>query len=230
MSLDSTTRELFDFIDNKSTLKAEVYNNTLNTFKLIKGTIKDLSNDFIDYKAENKATTTFETKSRGKFELDLKFGGDVLLFVMHTNVFEFPRHHEVMRTPYIKEDSSRSYCGIINIYNFIADSFKFNRINDVGYLIGRIFINKENHYFIEGKRELGFIYNNFGKNMITTETVGEIIKTSIEYTVNFDLLTPHYDLVKYVTVNEMKSTLDSISVKTGKRLGYKFQADSDDAE
>jgi len=55
--------------------------------------------------------------------------------------------------------------------------------------------------------------------------VNTIIKTAIEYTVNFDLLTPHYDLVKYVTVEEMQSTLDSISIKTGKRLGYKFQAD-----
>jgi len=230
MNKETSTQDLFNLINDKSTLKTQVYNNTLNSFELIKSTIENLSNDFADYQNKNKTSTTFETKSRGKFEFDLKFGGDVLLFVMHTNVFEFPRHHEVMRTPYIKDDNTRSYCGIINIYNFIADSFKFNRVNDVGYLIGRIFVNKENHYFIEGKRELGFIYNNFGKNMITPETVEVIIKTSIEYTVNFDLLTPHYDLVKYVTVDEMKSTLDSISVKTGKRLGYKFQADSDNAE
>ncbi len=29
-------------------------------------------------------------------------------------------------------------------------------------------------------------------------------------------------------VNEMQSTLDSISIKTGKRLDYKFQADDSD--
>jgi len=219
-------RDLFDLISQKSSLKTNVYNNTLDAFVLVKDVIKKLSDDFKDHESGNESTTTFKTKARGKFELDLKFGGDILLFVMHTNVFEFPRHHEVMRTSYIKGDSDRSYCGIINIYNFIADSFKFNRVNDVGYLIGRIFINKENHYFIEGKRELGFIYNNFGKNEINSNSIETIIKTAIEYTVNFDLLTPHYDLVKYVSVNEMKSTLDSISLKTGKRLGYKFQADN----
>ena len=31
----------------------------------------------------------------------------------------------------------------------------------MGYCIGRIFINKENHYFVEGKRQLGFLYNDF---------------------------------------------------------------------
>jgi len=226
MNQKSDTEKLFKLITDKSTLKNDVYNNTLDAFELIKTVIQNLSTDYKEYQTSNKSITSLDTKIRGKFELDLKFGGDILLFVMHTNVFEFPRHHEVMRTPYIKEDTDRSYCGIINIYNFIADSFKFNRVNDIGYLIGRIFINKENHYFIEGKRELGFIYNNFEKNEIDINSIETIIKTAIEYTVNFDLLTPHYDLVKYVSVNDMKSTLDSISIKTGKRLGYKFQADN----
>ena len=229
MNQKSDTTELFKLISDKSSLKNDVYKNTLNAFELIKTVIENLSNGYKDYQGDDNYSTRFETKTRGKFELDLKFGGDILLFVMHTNVFEFPRQHEVMRTSYIKEDPSRSYCGIINVYNFIADSFKFNRVNDVGYLIGRIFINKENHYFIEGKRELGFIYNNFGKNEINSDSIETIIKTAIEYTVNFDLLTPHYELVKYVSVSDMKSTLDSISIKTGKRLGYKFQADNSEA-
>ncbi len=101
-----------------------------------------------------------------------------------------------MRTAYVKEDDSRSYCGIINIYNFLSDSFKYNRFNDIGYLIGRIFINKDNHYFIEGKRELGFLYNNFGKHEMNRETAQQIIETAITYTINFDLLTPPYETVK----------------------------------
>lgn len=225
----STTdnEELFKLVTHKSSLKNKVYNNTLDAFKLIKDVINNLSDQYEKYEENNGAElpTRFEVKPVGKFEVDLKFGGDILLFMMHTNVFEFPRNHEVMRTAYVKEDSNRSYCGIINIYNFIADSFKYNRVNDVGYLIGRIFINKENHYFIEGKRELGFIYNNFGKHKLTSDSLETIIKEAIKYTINFDLLTPPYDQVKFVAVNEIKSTLDSISVKTGKRLGFKFQAD-----
>jgi len=219
--------DLFKLVTEKSSLKNEVYNNTLAAFDLVKDVIHNLSKQYEKYedKSGNELSTKFEAKNVGKFELDLKFGGDILLFMMHSNVFEFPRTHDVMRTSYIKEDSNRSYCGVINIYNFIADSFKYNRVNDVGYLIGRIFINKENHYFIEGKRELGFLYNNFGKNKLTHESLETIIVAAIKYTTNFDLLTPPYDQMKFVAVNEIKSTLDSISVKTGKRLGFKFQAD-----
>ncbi len=223
--------ELFKQLVEKATLKQKVYRSTIASFRLLKQVIDKFTVDFITYKEkhEKDSSVDFEARMRGDFEIELKFGGDILLFLMHTNVFEFSRVHQVMKTSYVKEDTSRSFCGVINIYNFLADSFKYNRVNDVGYLIGRIFINKEGHYFIEGKRELGFLFNNFGESVFNEETVNTIIEAAIKYTLNFDLLTPPYDQVKEVTVNEMKNTLDAISLKTGKRLGFKFQADNDTA-
>lgn len=60
------------------------------------------------------------------------------------------------------------------------------------------------------------------------DTAQQIIEAAITYTINFDLLTPPYEAVKMVTVNEMKNTLDAISMKTGKRLGFRFQEDAKD--
>ena len=131
-----------------------------------------------------------------------------------------------MKSPYIREDKDRSYCGVIHIYNFLADSFDYQRDNDLGYLIGRLFVNNERHYFIEGKRELGMLYNNFGTSVITPETVQGIIESAIEYTTNFDLLTPPFDEVKVVSVGEMRNSFDKKSMVTGKRLGFRFQADN----
>jgi hypothetical protein len=169
----------------------------------------------------------FVYKDRGEFEAELKFGGDTLVFMMHTNVFEFSRDHEVMKTTYIKEDKNRSFCGIINVFNFLSDSFKYNRLNDSGYLIGRIFINKDNHYFIEGKREMGYLYTNFGSSKLSAKKVCEILESSINYTINFDLLTPPYDQLKEVSVLGFKEATDAMQLKTAKRLGFKFQADMD---
>jgi hypothetical protein len=227
MNPKANTEGLFEMMVVKAGLKQQVYRNTINALNLIKDGISDLEKHYAAYVAKNMPDNLmpFESSSVGEFEIDLKFGGDILMFLMHTNVFEFSRNHEVMHTDYIREDKSRSYCGIINIYNFIADSFKYNRVNDVGYLIGRIFINKDNHYFVEGKRELGFVYNDFGKNVLDAAAVTNLLETAITYTTNFDLLTPNYDMVKEVTVYEMKNTMDTISLKTGKRLGFKFQSD-----
>jgi hypothetical protein len=225
MKVDITQKKLFDAVVAKASLKQEVYSKTIDAFNNFKSEVSQLVQKFHEIVKQGKWTIPFEFKDRGPFEFELKFGGDVLIFFMHTNIFEFSRDHEVMRTSYIKEDKFRSYCGIIHVFNFLADSFKYNRTNDLGYLIGRIFINRENHYFIEGKREIGLLYNNFPTSVLTKDAINEIVRSSILYTLNFDLLTPAYENMKEVTVLDMNTTLENIQLRTGKRLGFKFQAD-----
>jgi hypothetical protein len=230
MADDSGRDKLFKALVEKSTLKQDVYENTLNALRLFKGVIEEVTKEYQSRAGEfiTHRNIVFENQYRGDFEIEVKFGGDILLFLMHTNIFEFSRDHAIMRLPYIRENTTRSYCGVINIYNFLADSFKYNRYNDIGYLIGRVFVNKENHYFIEGKRELGFLYNDIGKNILDKQNALQIVEAAIMYTINFDLLTPPYETVKMVSLSEMKNTLDAISLQTGKRLGFHFQEDKPD--
>jgi hypothetical protein len=217
--------DLFKVLTDKGNLKQAVYRNTYSAFNLIRTTITALEKEYKNKYKDDPRMIPFIHQDRGDFETHLQFAGDILVFMMHTNIFEFSRYHDVMTTNYIRDDKSRSYCGIINIYNFLADSFKYNRVNDIGYLIGRIFINRDNCYFIEGKRELGLLYNNFGREVLDPAAARRIVESAILYTVNFDLLTPPYDSQKEVSVGEIKSIMDSLTLKTGKRLGFKFQAD-----
>jgi len=216
---------LYDDLVKKANLKQLVYNNTLETFNLFKNSVTTSVKDFQKATTGKTQKIPFEHRIKGAFEIELKFAGDILLFLMHTNIFEFPRTHEVMNTSYIKEDKERSYCGIINIYNFLADSFKYKRVNDIGYLIGRVFINKDMHYFIEGKKEIGLLYNNFNSAVMNEAAACAIVESAVRYTINFDLLTPPYDTVKEISVFEIQSTIDNITLKTGKRLGFQFKQD-----
>ena len=200
---------------------------TKETLELFRETTREMMRLFQEQNSKEGRNVHFEFTDHGDFEFEVKFAGDVLVFMMHTNVFEFSRDHQVMKSNYIREDKRRSYCGVIRIYNFLADSFAYNRDQDLGYMIGRVFVNNEKHYFIEGKRELGMLYNNFNTSLITSESVQGIVESAIEYTTNFDLLTPPYDEVKLVSVGEMRSDLDKKSMVTGKRLGFRFQADTD---
>ncbi len=228
MSRHQLHKELFDEFTRKASLKKEVYNITLQCFNELKETIFQYVTQYEQYikKSKQSYDISFEVTQNKEFEIALKFGGDILIFLMHTNIFEFPRNHEVMKTGYIKKDKTRSFHGIINIYNFLADSFKYDRTNDIGYLIGRVFINKDKSYFVEGKQELAFLYHNFGTEKFTKKAMDTLLETSIKYSINFDLLTPPYNEVMSVTVNEMQSTLASIPLKTGKRLGFQFYADN----
>ncbi|MBQ9865007.1 MAG: hypothetical protein IJM33_06690 [Bacteroidales bacterium] len=218
---------LKSLVFDKSDLKQQVFRATKDAFELFRATTREMMGLFQEQNRKEGRNVHFEFTDHGDFEFEAKFAGDVLVFVMHTNVFEFSRDHQVMKSNYIREDKRRSYCGVIRIYNFLADSFAYNRDQDLGYMIGRVFINNEKHYFIEGKRELGMLYNNFNTSLITSESVQGIVESAIEYTTNFDLLTPPYDEVKLVSVGEMRSDLDKKSMVTGKRLGFRFQADTD---
>jgi hypothetical protein len=144
---------------------------------------------------------------------------------MHSNIFEFDRGHVVWKTSYAQKDKTNTYCGIINIYNFLSDSFKYNRKDDLGYLIARLFVNKEMYYFVEGKRQFGFLYSNFGKEKITREILKKIINTSIMYALEFDLLVPPYDNVKIASVGLMEKKIKSTQMQTGKRVGFQFNSD-----
>jgi hypothetical protein len=226
MNLQSN--KLFNRLIDKGLLKQRVYSNTFESFQLFKSEILKLKEEY----AENPKShqIAFEFTDRGNFEFELKFAGDVLVFLMHTNVFEIPRQHELMRTNYIRNDKNRSYCGTIHIYNFLADSFKYERENDLGYLIGRIFINHEKHFYIEGKNEIGMIYNNFEKSVLDESSARQIVTSAMEYTINFDLLIPPFDAVKMVSVLDIQKHTQSMSMRTAKRLGYKFQADEKSIE
>jgi len=210
----------------KTNLKQEVYRNTVKSFGMLKEVLKELAEEYHEMlkdKVDDNVLPAFQEK--GLFEAEFRIGGDVLIFSMHSNVFVFNREHPIWKLDYIKANPLNSYCGVFNIYNFLADSFKYNRVEDLGYLIARIFVNRENHFFVEGKRQSSELVKDFGNDELTKEYLKEIIDTSVKYAIDFDLLVPPYDQVKIATVEQMQAEINHSRIQTGKRLGFKFNSD-----
>lgn len=210
----------------KTSVKQKVYANTQQTFKILKKVLIQLGKDYqsaIEDKVPEAVLPLYT--DRGLFEAEFKIGGDLLIFSMHSNVFEFDDKHPVWKTKYLEDDPLRSYCGTINIYNFLADSFKYNRNNDLGYLVARIFINKDNHFFVEGKRQSEEVVKEFAVDAISPGFLRQIIETAIQYCIEFDLLVPPYDQVKMATVDQMRQKISHSKMTTGKRMGFSFNSD-----
>ena len=213
-------------IINKSTLKQHIFDNTFTNFNELKDVLIEIASeldDDLDGKLDKRVR--IEYRDRGKFEAQLQIASDLLIFRMHTDVFEFDSNHIIWQNEYVQRERDNSYCGVIDIYNFLSDSFKFNRNADEGYLIGRLFINREKSFFVEGKRQTLQRPMHFGQKQITREALVSIMETAINYAINFDLLVPDYEDNKRVTVDQFNSKMDNSKFVTGKRIGYEFNVD-----
>jgi hypothetical protein len=217
--------QILSALELKSLVKQKVYDQTLESFKILKEILQEITLEFNENLNIKDPRIGFEFNERGQFDAELKVAGDMLIFSMHSNIFEFDRDHNVWKLGYVKDNSLYSFCGIINVYNFLADSFKFNRADDLGYLISRVFINLEKHFFVEGKRQQEYLYNNFGKAVLNKEILKDIILKTIIYAIDFDLLVPPYDNVKIASVGQLNAKMEYSKMKTGKRLGFKFNSD-----
>jgi hypothetical protein len=206
----------------KADSKQEIYQNTSKAFELIKNEIKTTTKWINEYIVRKNVdvNVNIHYRDHGKYETEMKFAGDTLFFIMHSNVFTFPPEHFIFKTDYVKQDPSRAFCGMIMIYNFLSDSIKYNRINDTGYLLGRIFINKEGHYFMQGKRQYSFLHRDFARLVFDHNAVRSIVEAAVTQAIEFDLFAPPIDTIQQISLIEKIQATGNIAMKTGKRLGF----------
>jgi len=222
---DDKKQAIISTLKEKSLLKQKVYDITLEWFGVIKDLLRSFSREVNVNLGGLDARIKMEYTDRSNFDAQLKVAGDILLFSMHSNIFQFDREHPAWKTAYIQKNKFNAYSGIINIYNFLADSFKYSRLDDLGYLIARLFINHENQYLVEGKRQMGMLFSNYGNEALSRNALQIIISTAIQYSLEFDLLVPPYDTVKIATVGQAEAKIQHSRVITGKRLGFQFNSD-----
>ena len=219
---------ILNMLRTKSGMKQDVYARTIDLFGRLKVTVQEVAKDLEEAMASADKRITVKYTDKGEMACELKVAGDTIIFHMHTNVFKLEQTHSLWKTSYMAEDELRGYFGVINMYNFLSDSFKYNRERDLGYLVARLFQNKDGHFFVQGKRQLGFLYNDLANNTIDAAKLKQVLHSAILYVLDFDLLTPPYDQVNQVTVSEVNELNANMQISTGKRLGFRFQADVED--
>ncbi len=222
--MEELREKILSTITRKSNLKQRVFDTTFTMFNLLKDTLFEMASE-IDDQLEGKLDrrVRLEYRDRGKFEAQLQVANDTLIFQMQTDVFKFDDKHAIWDNDFVRADESNIYCGVINIYNFLADSFKFNRNADEGYLIGRIFINADRFYFVEGKgQECGIKADKFGSVVLDRTALITVLEAAIYYSINFDLLVPPFELNHRVKIDQFNTKMDNSKFETGKRLGFDY--------
>lgn len=213
---------VMELLTKKASIKMEVFRKSKDYFARIKAVAESVTQCVADEVTPVDEHLKLEYKDISPNECELHFAGDVLLFNMHTNVFTFEEGHRIWQSPYVKEDRRRAYFAVIHIYNFLADSLRYDRQNDIGLLLARVFVNREGHFFVEGKRQLGFLYNQPGLQIMDDDHIKELIDTAMICSLEHDLTVPDYKESMQVSVRQIKALSSELQIKTAKRvdLGY----------
>ena len=225
MEKNSVKKQITELLNTKAPAKLGVFDKTKDVFAELKSILKEIETEYNEILTTDDERVRFKSKDRGEYVAQLKVAGDVLIFNMHTNTFQFDRDHEIWKHPYSKEDVTNTYCGVIYFYNFLFDSFKYKRFDDIGYLVARLFVNKDGHFFVEGKRQKGMGVNSFGKKKLDRHTLKKIIEVAVFYSLSFDLLVPPYDDMIMMTLMQVEQEILQSGIKTGKRLGFQYKSD-----
>ena len=221
--MEDCKAKIIDLLLNKAALKQDIADyaeSVIRSFKEIaEKQIAFIGNEIDDTRIRLKV------ESKGKNEVLLYVGSDVIVFQLHSNVFRMEDDNPMWKTEYLKSNGANGFFGIINIYNFLAESYEQNRLNDEGYLIGRLFLNHDNHFLVEGKGQLETLFKDLESSEMNEDVIGHIIQQSILHAIEFDLITPPYEQSQQVTLMEVQAISTNLQLATGKRLGFKFRAE-----
>ena len=226
MEIKTPKQIILELLTDKYSFKKVAFENTQQVFEKIKVECQKIANEYNYELLLVGKESLIQFKDKGPFDAELQLADDLLIFSFHSNIFNFDKSHNIWKSSYLNHDPNACFCGVINVYNFLNDSFKYNRLNDAGYLIARIYVNKDNHYFVEGKRQLGFLYNDFVNAVLDEQNIRNIIESTVLFTLDFDLLVPEYNSVSTITVAQIIESINNSKIQTAKRLGFHFKADT----
>jgi len=223
--MDEKTKQISDLLCKKSANKQMTYKVTQSVFREIRNVMQELQNEILPCLHDDASMVEIKYYDKGDFEAHLKFSGDTIVVMMHTNIFDFDESHFIHKTKYVKDNPLNAFCGMIQVYNFLSDTLRYSRDQDAGYLVARIFVNREKHFFVEGKRPLSFLYGDFEQNELTNDIIRNIIQESMLFCLNFDLRVPPIENVSYITLEQKNLMSYSTGIPTNKRLGFQMSRD-----
>lgn len=209
--------DIIQGLQQKSMTKQEIYRNTYETFNRMKEISQEIVANLTNRITSEDAHVVIEYKSVTDLEFQIKFSGDLLVFVMHSNIVTFPDDYEIMRNDYVEEDFRRRFFGHIMAYNFMADTIKYNRLDDPGYLVGRMLINIEKHFVIEGVKQLDLPYDRISRNQINDNMLRLIVESAMIAAVNNDLMGQDVSDIERITY---KQKLENSQLSRPRKLGF----------
>lgn len=212
-------------LETTSKLKYELYKLTKTLFFELEKTAHELSEE-LRAQAPELDDLRIGVKRINDHEFLFQIGGDTLVFILQSNISKLSEESYLSKSKYLRSDDELKYFGQILIYNFLSDTILYNRLDDPGYLIGRLLLNKEQKFFFEGERKIVYNFPELKDNPITDEKKRTLIEQLLMSALENDLLTPAFQDIMLISYHQKIEHTSSMG--NPKKIGFDLFAKARD--
>ncbi|GAB2624854.1 hypothetical protein [Belliella aquatica] len=212
--------DIINKIETTSQLKQKLFEQVTSFFTDLEKTCREVAIELQKKSANNAIAVKIEKIN--DYEFLFRVGGDVLVFILQSNIVRLSDDAYISKSKYLKDDVTLRYFGQVLVYNFLADTLTYGRLDDPGYLISRILINRENHFFLEGDRKIVFEFPELKDNPITKEKNRKLVENLVLSALNNDLLAPNFNDIMLISYHQKLEHTSSMG--NPKKIGFDFFA------
>ena len=219
------SEQIAQLLTSKSDVKQVAYLNICKAFTALRGEAIKISKDINTKTDTNNKDLVLTVEEISEHEFHLKVAGDLLVFFLHTNIITLSDDYSYNKSDYVSENPFRKYLGQINVYNFMSDSLKFNRVNDPGYLLSRLMINFENRFIVEGDRQINFMFKSVSSKELEPTDLNVLIQLIVMQAVENDLVAPPFQKIRGLTLQQKIAKTEVLGA--GNKIGFQMSSQQD---
>ena len=212
-------------LQTSSKLKYNLFEMTERLFFDLEKICGQLANEINEHNKEGIPILVKVERTNG-FEFLFRIGGDVLIFILQSNIVRLPDENYLSKSKYLKDDVSLRYFGQILIYNFLSDTIDYGRLDDPGYLIGRVLLNRENKFFLEGDRKIVYNFPELKENPVNPEKMRDFVEQLVVSALENDLLAPAFTDIMVITYQQKIEHISGLG--NPQKIGFDFFAKNKD--
>ncbi|MEP1095360.1 MAG: hypothetical protein ABJG78_09640 [Cyclobacteriaceae bacterium] len=209
-------------LTSKSDVKQITYRNVCKTFKALKKEASKITEEINAKTSAKDEDLVLSVDDVSDQEFHLKVAGDLLVFFLHTNIITLSDDYSYNKSEYVLENPLRKYLGQINVYNFMSDSLKFNRVNDPGYLLSRLMINAENRFIVEGDGQINFMFESVSSKELEPTDLNILIQLIVTQAVENDLVAPPFQKIRGLTLQQKLAKTEVLGA--GNKIGFQMSS------
>lgn len=212
---------IYETLRGKSALNKKVMTETQQAFALLRECSEKTALKLREIIVSKKDELEAKVDDGGEHNFSVEIGPDVIAFTNVHDVSAPSADMACLKSDYVREDPSRAYFGQILVYNFLTTSYLQRKMDEPGYMVARILVNKDGRFTVEGVGKMAEAFSDLASNTVSKETMQKVVESCILAALAIDLMMPPADQIQIIS---LEAQFASKVTKEMEKVGFRVSA------